>query len=287
MRKRVFVFLSIVTTFVIYLNCFAAQNNKQLEGEPIYDSATSTGILEDTVYQYDDQGRRIRGERVSGPNMKFEGYWTYDYYGNSAVTKSQIWHNQVGVRTYQIIYDSQGRSVSHLYFDDTGAKLASFTGDIPEDIDLAFGWGKPQNGLLIGIVPNRSSSPSIKDFEIWISIKNESKNYKKTFRRESCLNMKLELRDSKGILVSQRIKHIEECKAKELMFMNRFKDDGLSGVESHQASADACGRFDLGEWYDDVSPGKYELIVKYRTSDTEFSLVSNPITIEVLEKKIS
>src|SRR5215470_11961479 len=77
------------------------------------------------------------------------------------------------IREYEIRYLAN-RSVSHLYYDQSGKDLRAIRGMIPEDMDLPFGWGEPEDGLACGITLSKAKS-NIDDsstLALFVNVKN-------------------------------------------------------------------------------------------------------------------
>src|SRR5215470_16775501 len=107
------------------------------------------------------------------------------------------------IREYEIRYLAN-RSISHLYYDKSGNALRAIRGRIPEDMDLPFGWGEPEDGLACGITLSKAKS-SIDDsltLALFVNVKNIGADEIDIFQLPEA---EIELRYSSGSLVKEDV----------------------------------------------------------------------------------
>jgi len=228
------------------------------------------------IHYYDQQGRQDRVEHYTPAFALSRIMQTkYDPNGGKIAT---VWLRPNESREYEIRYRNN-RSISHLYFDDTGRKLIAVRGPVPKNMDLAYGWGRPVDGLSCGIAPRKRSALA-KDINISVTVRNLTELPAKIITTLPYQTIQMELRNTKGALVPQNTDYIEK-RNKELLRMNNGLRESLQTIPPHQAGHYSSG-YKLNQWYGEVQSGKYYLTVKRRASGKDFSLVSNTVTINIL-----
>lgn len=238
-------------------------------------------VLSITTHKYHEAGRESRIEHYA-PDMKLSRSEEISYH-NDGTRRLHVARNAEGKRTHETRY-SQGRSVSSLWFDDTGEKVIAIHGIPPKDISLAYGCGKTTDGLACAIAPNRESGP-LEDIRIFLTIFNKGSDLVKVMTALQYYVLKMELRDEDGNLVPQDTAYINK-RYKDLRRGNRGINKSMQTV-SPGGAEQFVGGYELKEWYSDLKPGKYELTVKRRASGRRFSLVSNTISITIEAPKAS
>jgi len=233
------------------------------------------------IHKYDRNGRQIRVEHYTPDSVLSRIMQTK--YACGGGKKATVWLRSDQSREYEIRYEN-GRSTSHLYFDDTGRRLIAVRGAVPEDINLAYGWGQPVDGLACAIAPNKRSGFA-KDISIAVTVRNLSGHPAKVVTALPYQTIQMELRDANGDLVPQATRFIEE-RNEELMRMNNRGTECLQTIAPHQAGHYASG-YELTQWYRKLEGGKYHLTVKRRGSGKGFSLTSNTITFNILDRSPS
>ncbi len=232
-------------------------------------------VYEFIIYRYDEKHRRIREEHYDSDSSLKE-IWKIDYHHGKE--KSRTLFSLKGVKQYEI----RGGH-THLYFDKTGENLIALKGYLPDDMDLAYGWGDPYDGLACGIAPSTLKAQSVKDFQFGLSVKNLTKRYKKVAFGSPFLTMQLELRDAQGTLIPLDVQHTEDRKNK-IKQMNRgdaqHRGYGLETIGPNKVVI-SHSHHELGDWYNELSSGEYFLTVRYGLEDGTFSLVSNTVVIEI------
>lgn len=228
------------------------------------------------IHYYDRQGRQNRVEHYT-PSFVLSRIMQTKCDANGGKTAT-VWLRPNESREYEIRYRN-GRSISHLYFDETGQKLIAARGPVPKNMDLAYGWGRPVDGLSCGIAPNKRSALA-EDFRISVTVKNLTAHPATIITSLPYQTVKMELRNTKGALVPQNTDYIEK-RNKELLRMNNGLRESLQTIPPHQVGHYSSG-YELNQWYGEVEPGKYYLTVKRRAAGKDFSLVSNTVTIDIL-----
>ena len=242
--------------------------------EPITEEMLAVQSI--NIHYYDQQGRQDRVEHYT-PSFELSRI-KQNKYGPNGRKIATIWLRPDESRKYEIRYHN-GSSISHLYFDDTGQKLIAARGPVPKNMDLAYGWGRPVEGLSCGIAPNKHSALA-KDIDISVTVRNLTAQPAKIITTLPYQTIQIELRNTKGALVPQNTDYIEK-RNKELLRMNNPLRESLQTIPPHQTGHYSSG-YELNQWYGEVEPGKYYLTVKRRASGKDFSLVSNTITINIL-----
>ena len=220
------------------------------------------------IHKYDQQGREFREEHYS-PDLKLNRIMV-TLYDSQGQKESIVWLNSKEVREYEIRY-SDGKSVSHLYFDDSGTTLRAIKGVIPKDIDLGNGWGEPVNGLICGIAVNKLAAP-VKDMLISVTVRNLTSKSAQIVTGDDN-DIQMILRDVAGKLVPS------------VKTPYRKQKGNLQTLHAYEAGY-WIPAFELHKWYDNLGPGEYTLTIKRRVSGEEFPLVSNTLPITILDKSI-
>lgn len=228
------------------------------------------------LHKYDEQGREQREEH-HGPDMTLRRIRDTLYRDGD---KTIVWRRPDETREYEIRY-SGNRSISHLHFDHSGQKLVSVRGAIPSDIDLAWGWGRPLEGLVCGIGANRTSG-RLKEFRIYVTIHNLTEARAKVVTAIQYHVVQMELRDAKGATVPQNSGYIAKRK-RYLIRANRGPNENIQTIPTREAAV-YTGGYELQEWYSRLPGGTYYLTVRRRAAGKDFSLVSNKLELEIQDE---
>ena len=225
------------------------------------------------IYKYDDQGREWREEH-HGPDMRLQRIKETAYQDSR---KTLVWRRADETRAYEIRY-SETREISHLYFDDSGRNLVGLRGAMPPDLDLAWGWGTPAEGLACGIGVNRTSGP-LEDIRVYVTVRNLTEFPAKVVTAVQYHVIQMQLRDEVGRLVPQNTDYIKE-RDRDLIRMNRGTAEAVQTIPPNHAGHFAGG-YKLTEWYEGLTPGTYRLTIRRRASGEDFPLVSNVLVLEI------
>jgi hypothetical protein len=226
------------------------------------------------VHEYDASGHEVRVKHYSPSSVLSR---TQEIaYDDAGKMGSTTWLRADGSREYQIRF-REGRSVSHLYFDDTGKRLCAVHGQTPEEIDLAYGWGQSVGGLVCGIAPTKQNSPA-SEVDIAVTVKNLTDAEEKLATGLQYQTIQMELRDANGISIPPDIRYIEKRNG-DLVRMNGRSKAVLQTVPPHEAWH--VNTYPITEWYPDLKLGTYYLTVKCRADGEDFVLVSNTAPVHI------
>ena len=254
-------------------------NNDHLLSEPPY-TEEMLAVAEIRAYKYDGHGREMRTEYYTADMTLMRSHETsYDVQGRR---KAVVGRDSRGIRTSETRY-SDGRQRCGLFYDRSGVRLVAVTGSIPNDVDLAYGWGKVVDGLSCGIVPSPASAP-LRKIRIYVTVRNHTLSKAKvvTVWAAQYRVIRMGLRDSKGALVPQTTEYVDK-REKELLRMKRGPSESLQTLYAGKAAWYTA--YSLNEWYADLAPGRYHLTLRRRGSGEEFSLISNTVPITVNPEK--
>src|SRR5262245_7802238 len=223
------------------------------------------------VYRYDDQGRQIASEHYA-PGMIPDFRWEIRHENHEK--RREVKYTKEGVREYEIRYLAN-RLVSQLYYDKSGNDLVAIRGVIPEDMDLHFGWGEPEDGLACGITLSKAKS-NIDDsptLALYVNIKNSGAGEISIFQLPEG---EIELRDGRGSLVK------EEAEFAKKRYDPLQKHRQLNGqlLKTNEAGF-VYPAYELNTRYGRLAPGRYTVRLKQRVIDKEISLISNTIEFAV------
>lgn len=230
------------------------------------------------LHKYDEGSRQTRAEHYD-PHMVLQRI-RLTKYNSQGEKASEMWLRSDGSREYEIRYSKHG-SPSHLYFDESGTKLVAISGVLPQDVDLAYGWGKEVDGLSCGIAPSSPRGP-LEEIRIYASVRNQSEHPAEVLTALPYQTVQMVLRDGQGALVPQDEEYIGKRNS-ALVRLNRGPSDNLQTLAADQARH--YRSYELREWYSGLAPGSYSLTVRRRASGEEFSLVSNTISIEITKRR--
>jgi len=218
---------------------------------------------------YDEQGRQSREEHYS-PQMRLDRVKEVVYAADGAV-QSVVWRNAQGVRTYEIRY-ADGKSISHLAFDESGDGLVSVRGLVPDDMDLVHGWGKPMHGLSCGLAASTVRG-TLSAIRIYVTVRNSGKE-----PDEITSGIRLRLVNGRGVVVPQKEGRVGA--GDHAAPADDRARDTVTQVDPGEAAYVSSG--ELGRWYADLPPGEYALAVVCRDSEGDYSIVSNTIHVTIL-----
>jgi len=223
------------------------------------------------VYRYDDQGRQIAREKYA-PGMILDFRWGIRHEDHEK--RREVKYTKDGVREYEIRFVAN-RSVSHLYYDKSGNYLRAIEGMIPEDIDLPFGWGEPEDGLACGITLSKAKS-DIDDsptLALYVNLKNSGAHEAYIFQLPDA---EIELRYSNGALVKEDVEFAKK-RYDPLQKHRQLYGQGLKTNEAGHVSP----AYELNTRYGRLAPGRYSVRVKQRVIEKGLWLISNTIEFKV------
>lgn len=251
------------------------RSNKRLDQKSAA-SEEDLAASEIVLHGYDDGGREIRAEHYT-PDIELERVRKV-LYGPDGKVSRYLWLDDRCVLTYEIRF-SDGRTISHLYYDDTGKKLVGFRGSIPKDIDLQDGWGEPSGGLSCGAAPTERRA-SLQGMYINLTVRNLGKS-SVDLPRLVYTDAQLEVRSRNGRLIPQDRRRIEQLKQGNARSaeLSRSTTARLDPGQAEHA------RYLLKNWYPDLSPGKYLVTCRRPLSGFGRPLVSNTTEIEIVQER--
>jgi len=218
---------------------------------------------------YDERGRESREEHYS-PQMRLDRVKEVVYAADGAV-QSVVWRTAQGVRTYEIRY-ADGKSISHLTFDESGDGLVSVRGVVPDDMDLVHGWGKDMHGLSCGLAANRASG-TLREIYVRATVRNRG-----LVADEITGGQRMVLADAAGQLVPRK----DERATTDGEDSRGASGEGKATLQRIKpGTAAVVVHGELARWYSDLPPGDYFLIVVCRDSDGDYSIVSNQLAITI------
>jgi len=223
------------------------------------------------VYRYDDQGAQIASEHYA-PGMILDFRWEIRQEDHEK--RREVKYTKEGVREYEIRYLAN-RSVSHLYYDKSGDYLRAIRGLIPEDIDLPFGWGEPEDGLACGITLSKAKS-DIDDsptLALYVNVKNSGAHEAYIFQLPEA---EIELRYSNGALVKEEA----EFAKKRYDPLQKHRQLYGQGLKTNEAGH-VYPAYELNTRYGRLAPGRYTVRVKQRVIEKGLWLISNRIEFTV------
>ena len=223
------------------------------------------------VYRYDDQGAQIARENYA-PGMILDFRWEIRHEDHEK--RREVKYTKEGVREYEIRYLAN-QSVSHLYYDKSGNYLRAIRGMIPEDIDLPFGWGEPEDGLACGITLSKAKS-NIDDsptLALYVNVKNSGAHEVSISKLPEA---EIELRYSNGALVKEDAEFAK--KRYDPLQKHRYLDGQslMTNEAGHVYPA-----YELNTRYGRLAPGRYAVRVKQRVIEKGPWLISNTIEFTV------
>lgn len=220
---------------------------------------------------YNEQGYKIKAERFDA-NMKLQYLWTSEYHKN--IESLLIHYTPEGIKDFEQRYVNN-RSICTLSFDEKGEKVVGIRGAIPQDIDLAFDWGEPKNGLACGISIVYAQSLFNKSFgyNLTINIKNTDSTM---FMVWGLPDAKIEIRDSSGRKVKEKAEYRHN--KQDPLYKPRHCCGWpiLPGESMYMNTA-----YELNTRYESFAPGRYSIHIKQPIKGKGRSLVSNTVFFEV------
>lgn len=166
----------------------------------------------------------------------------------------------------------RSRKSCDLYFDDTGERLIHARGVLPPDMDLADGWGKSLHGLRCGLGVSTKEG-TLDEVKVAVTIRNDGEEDGRL--PLGSLYFKPRLIGKNGaVFKAGDIKHAKlNAHALKKPFPKQSVDSGE--VETRDSPRP------LSDWFSEIPPGEYQLLVVHPDPDGDMSLVSNRVTIMV------
>jgi hypothetical protein len=299
------ILLTAMSVLLLLLDSRAyAQEDVQTSQLHIYDRPTQAGTVADRTFK-DSKGRVVKSVIYTGggpapyheellqvylisiakygaddcvvraatywPGMILKSMIEGTCWPGTAMPKLTVFRDAHGVRTQETRHKTEAGKSTVLLFDATGEKVIAIKSLTPGDVDLVHGWGEEVGGFACGIAANRERGRQ-EDMEVLVTIKNIS------FRKDLMTTVSpvaVELKDSAGRLIGPKA----ELAAKEAKIAPNtcppFGESPFVG-ESRLVTS-----YRLGERYDGLAPGKYEMTVKLCSRVISGMLVSNKLLLEI------
>lgn len=226
------------------------------------------------TYDYDEQNCRTKSARYA-PGMKLL-YTTEVICGigtdTPALSKTI---DAGGVTTSITIHKEDGGSGTSLFLGDDGDRLVAIDGKKPKSIDLVDGWGEAVSGFQVGIAAGREKGRQ-GVMRVWVTIRNVAHDAEGVVM---VAPLEIELRDAEGRLVKTKPEWATEQPGP---LPGQCPALGRTGQGApFVGESDHLRAYELGEYFNALSPGKYSFKVKHCLSTTHLPLVSNTIHIEI------
>jgi hypothetical protein len=281
-----------------------AQEDVQTSQLTIYDRPTQAGTVADRIFK-DSKGRVVKNVLYTGggpapyheellrvysisiakygPNdcvVRAANYWPGmilksmmegTCWPGTATPKLSVFRDAHGVRTQETRRKAEAGKSTILLFDATGEKVIAIKSLTPDDVDLVHGWGNEVGGFACGIAANRERGRQ-EDIELFVTVKNIR------FRRDRVSTISLlavELKDSTGRLIGPKAEFaVRESKITPTA-CPPFSEVPVIGESQLLIS------YRLGDRYDRLQPGKYEMTVRICSPVISGLLISNTISLEI------
>ncbi|MCE5279519.1 MAG: prenyltransferase/squalene oxidase repeat-containing protein [Planctomycetaceae bacterium] len=219
-----------------------------------------------TTFAYDAAGRLVTTAEYR--NRTLIWFVQFEYWPNGK-KRLQVWRTADGVRTHELRYPadypadfSKQWPLTELHFDtQSGGRLLYMAGPIPEDHDLAEGWGKPTGPLRCGI--------SVRDGTVTATIANTGDTPSPLARDTDGNIARLELFDASGKAMAYH----------KSRWLSGTSHGGAPTLRPKHATYE---HYSVEDWFGRVLPGKYTVRLVRRSTGRTFDLVSNTVTYEAL-----
>lgn len=226
------------------------------------------------VSKYGADDCAVKGETY-WPSMKLKSTVEAKCWPGTATPQLTTMRDARGVRTQEVRHKPEGGEQTVLLFDAKGEKVIAIKWETPTDVDLAHGWGEEAGGFACGIAANRERGRQ-EDIEVSVTVKNISF---KEDRVSAISPFAVELKDSAGRLIEPKA----EFAAEEAKIAPNTCPP--SGGGSYVGQSDPLTSYRLGERYDRLAQGKYEMTVKLCSPVISGLLVSNSVLLEIEASK--
>ena len=215
---------------------------------------------------YDSAGRLAVGAQYDAARSLI--WFVQHEYWADGKKRLGVWRTAEGVRTQEIRYPRDYPAdiikrgpIPELHFDrQTGQRLLYMSGPIPDDHELADGWGEAVGALRCGI--------TVAGGTVECTIANISDKPSQLAHDTDGRIIRLELNDASGkaVLYHKR------------PGLSKIRHPGPATLRPRHA---AYEHYLLGHWFGELQPGKYMARVVRRSTGGKFDLVSNTVVVEV------
>jgi hypothetical protein len=242
-------------------------------------------------YSYDHLDRLVETRRhAHAPNLPQVPFLVKRVYEGDLKKESIITYlNLDGTKSHEIRRPDGGkdwRKNCTLYFDSDGGKVVYFRGPLPDDVTWEWGWGEAVDGYRCAVSACVGRA-EMKEIQFAINVLNESQA-----EHISLVDAyRTVLTNSAGEVVphrkedSERDRYVRSINTRWPKTDNNYRLTSTGGVSHCDIGDGAMVRHDekLTNWYEDLSPGRYQLRIEMPLKDPKkFELVSPAIEIEII-----
>jgi hypothetical protein len=181
---------------------------------------------------------------------------------------TRTWYVETdGVRRYEIRFEEL-KSVTHLYYDDTGTYLTSLRGRLVSDVDLPHGWGVVNGGLACGITLSTERG-RFDDVGVWVNVQNVSTQ---SVSISNLAAPSFEVRDAQGNIVTPRATAATTQQNVHQLY---------GQLLDHQEAGFMYPAYRLADYFEPLAPGKYSIRIRQPLPERNVELISNDVTFVV------
>jgi hypothetical protein len=215
------------------------------------------------LMEYDDAGRLVINASYNRDSI-LSGYSDHSYWPDDSPRLSHYF-TAVGIRYREVRFPQKGGDKpTTLEFDQvTGKQLIYMSGPVPDDVDLADGWGPPTGVLRFGITLYEPPFISC-------TVKNSSGSTSPIAQDAIGKLIRPQLRDGHGQVVPYKKNAVKQ--------LSSSQHAGPTTLPPNHASYEY---YSLGDWYGTLPPGKYSLLIRRCATSSDFSLDSNTVQFVV------
>ena len=217
--------------------------------------------LRTSVHEYDDSGQIVRISHYDS-QRDLRSYRVFRNDQKLAIDYSDEGIRHVENRSDGPVITGQYHPSTLIFDRQTGKRLLYFQGRVPDDIDLADGWGEASGGLRLGITSDGG--------RIAATIKNISESDVQVPRSNTTTSQNFpELIDAQGTLIPYDQQAMEQ------------NASYISGIPTLAPGFACWEHLRLWEWYRNLKPGTYTFRIKRLGTDGKASLISNTLQITI------
>lgn len=230
------------------------------------------------IHKYDESGREVEIEYDRPHTLNSNALTQKIFYSEDGKGTRRVYFDAKGTRLREIRETVGSTRPTSIDFDSTGEKVVLIHGPLPDDVDLAYGWGEPIDGVSCGIAPTHSHGPA-DDINIHVAVKNETDRPQTICCVYPFATLHLELRDTRGKLVEPSEERRRDFSHWRRKPPDRYPTEELPGHSAMSRLGWPPGS--LKQWFDRIEPGTYTFKVRLLHREPDVFLLSNTITIEI------
>ena len=212
------------------------------------------------VRQYDEAGRLVLEAQYNGQRILI--YYSEHSYWPEGGNHLSSYFTADGIRRGETRYPREGKPTTLEFDSATGKRLLYISGPVPNDVDLADGWGPQTGALRYGI--------TVSGYCISCTIKNVSDTTSSLAQDYIGRLIRPELRDAEGKVVPYKKDAVAN--------LSKSMHPGHDSLAPNHASYEY---YLLGDWYGKLPPGRYSLLLRRRGTGRDFVLTSNTVQFVV------